>query len=183
MKRDLAPAAVLPVLVLLALPAMSLPTWITLTVAGAAMGMMLFLMASGLTLIFGLMDVLNFAHGAFITLGAYLAVSVVGELAGWEAANSWLLNTAALGAAIIVAAIACGAAGWAFERVIIRRVYGAHLQQILITVGGTIVAEQLIIVIWGAEPLQIPSPPCCAAASSSAAPRSKATAWSRSPSA
>jgi len=137
---------------------MSLPTWITLTIAGAAMGMMLFLMASGLTLIFGLMDVLNFAHGAFITLGAYLAVSVVGQLAGWEVANSWLLNLAALGVAIIVAAIACGAVGWAFERVIIRRVYGAHLQQILITVGGAIVAEQLIVVIWGAEPLQIPKP-------------------------
>ncbi len=158
MNRNLAPALVLPVLVLLALPAMPFPTWITLTVAGAAMGMMLFLMASGLTLIFGLMDVLNFAHGAFITLGAYLAVSVVGQLAGWEAANSWLLNLAAIGAAIIVAAIACGAVGWAFERIIIRRVYGAHLQQILITVGGSIVAEQLIIVIWGAEPLQIPKP-------------------------
>jgi branched-chain amino acid transport system permease protein len=157
-KRDLAPALVLPVLIIIALPLMSLPTWITLTVAGAAMGMMLFLMASGLTLIFGLMDVLNFAHGAFITLGAYLAVSVVGHLAGWEAANSWLLNLAALGAAVVTAAIACGAVGWAFERVIIRRVYGAHLQQILITVGGTIVAEQLIIVIWGAEPLQIPKP-------------------------
>ena len=158
MNRNLAPALVLPILILIALPAMSLPTWITLTVAGAAMGMMLFLMASGLTLIFGLMDVLNFAHGAFITLGAYLAVSVVGQLAGWEAANSWLLNLAALGVAIIVAAIVCGAVGWAFERVIIRRVYGAHLQQILITVGGTIVAEQLIVVIWGAEPLQIPKP-------------------------
>ncbi len=47
-----------------------------LTVAGLAMGAMLFLMAAGLTLIFGLMDVLNFAHGAFITLGAYIAVSV-----------------------------------------------------------------------------------------------------------
>ena len=158
MNRNLAPALVLPALILIALPAMSLPTWITLTIAGAAMGMMLFLMASGLTLIFGLMDVLNFAHGAFITLGAYLAVSVVGQLAGWEVANSWLLNLAALGVAIIVAAIACGAVGWAFERVIIRRVYGAHLQQILITVGGAIVAEQLIVVIWGAEPLQIPKP-------------------------
>jgi branched-chain amino acid transport system permease protein len=158
MTRNLAPALILPILVLAALPAMSFPTWITLTVAGAAMGMMLFLMASGLTLIFGLMDVLNFAHGAFITLGAYLAVSVVGHLAGWEAANSWLLNLAALAIAIIAAAIACGAVGWAFERVIIRRVYGAHLQQILITVGGTIVATQLIVVIWGAEPLQIPKP-------------------------
>ena len=74
---------------------------ITLTVAGSAMGMMLFLMASGLTLIFGLMDVLNFAHGAFITLGAYLAVSVVcASSPDGKTANSWLLNLAAIGAAI-----------------------------------------------------------------------------------
>jgi len=157
-RRDWAPALLLPVLALLALPVMSLPTWITLTIAGAAMGMMLFVMASGLTLIFGLMDVLNFAHGAFITLGAYLAVSVIGQLAGWTAADSWLLNLLALAAAVAVAAVVCGAVGWAFERVIIRRVYGAHLQQILITVGGMIVAEQLVVVIWGAEPLQVPKP-------------------------
>jgi branched-chain amino acid transport system permease protein len=156
--RDLAPALVLPALAIVALPLMTMPTWITLTVAGAAMGMMLFLMASGLTLIFGLMDVLNFAHGAFITIGAYLAVSVIGQLAGWEAADSWLLNLSALGVAVVAAAIVCGAVGWAFERIIIRRVYGAHLQQILITVGGMIVAEQLVVVIWGAQPLQIAKP-------------------------
>ncbi len=158
MSRHLAPALALPVLALLVLPAMSLPTWITLTVAGAAMGMMLFLMASGLTLIFGLMDVLNFAHGAFITLGAYLAVTVIGHLSGWTTADSWLLNLLALATAVLTAAAVCGAVGWAFERIIIRRVYGAHLQQILITVGGMIVAEQLIVVIWGAEPLQVPKP-------------------------
>ena len=66
---DLAPVLVLPLLALVALPMMSFSTWLTFTIAGIAMGMMLFLMASGLTLIFGLMDVLNFAHGAFITLG------------------------------------------------------------------------------------------------------------------
>ena len=71
---DKIPLALIPVLALVALPLIpSLPTWVTLTVAGLAMGMMLFLMASGLTLVFGLMDVLNFAHGAFITLGAFVA--------------------------------------------------------------------------------------------------------------
>ena len=50
-------------------------TWVTLTVAGLAMGMMIFIMASGLTLIFGLMDVLNFGHGAFIALGAFVALT------------------------------------------------------------------------------------------------------------
>ena len=157
-RGNLAAALLLPVLALAALPPMSLSTWITLTVAGAAMGMMLFLMASGLTLIFGLMDVLNFAHGAFITLGAYIAVSVFAQLTGWVAAESWVLNLAALGVAILAAAVAGGAVGWLFEQVIVRRVYGSHLQQILITVGGLIVAEQLVVVIWGAQQLQVPKP-------------------------
>jgi branched-chain amino acid transport system permease protein len=155
---DLAPSLVLPLLALAALPAMSFSTWLTLTVAGVAMGMMLFLMASGLTLIFGLMDVLNFAHGAFITLGAYVAVSVLAGLAGWSVAESWWLNLAALLVALLAAVIASGTLGFVFERVIIRRVYGAHLRQILVTVGGLIVAEQLIVALWGPNPLPLPKP-------------------------
>jgi branched-chain amino acid transport system permease protein len=155
---DLAPALVLPLLTVVTLPMMSFSTWLTLTVAGVAMGMMLFLMASGLTLIFGLMDVLNFAHGAFITLGAYVAVSVLAALAGWSVAESWWLNLAALLVALVAAIIASGALGYVFERVIIRRVYGAHLRQILVTVGGLIVAEQLIVALWGPNPLPLPKP-------------------------
>jgi len=152
------PYVLVPLLLLVMLPAMSFSTWLTLTVAGLAMGMMLSLMAAGLTLIFGLMQVFTFAHGAFITLGAYLAVSVVGALAGWSGAESWWLNLAVLGIALAVALLATGAAGYVFERVIIRRVYGSHLRQILITVGGLIIAEQLIVAIWGANPLPLPKP-------------------------
>jgi branched-chain amino acid transport system permease protein len=155
---DIAPSLVLPLLAAAALPAMSFSTWLTLTVAGVAMGMMLFLMASGLTLIFGLMDVLNFAHGAFITLGAYVAVSVLAALAGWSIAESWWLNLAALLVALVAAIVASGAVGFVFERIIIRRVYGAHLRQILVTVGGLIVAEQLIVALWGPNPLPLPKP-------------------------
>jgi branched-chain amino acid transport system permease protein len=155
---DWAPYALLPALLLLSLPAMSFSTWLTLTVAGIAMGMMLFLMAAGLTLIFGLMQVFTFAHGAFITLGAYLAVSVIGALAGWSTASSWWLNLAALAVALLVALVATGAAGYVFERIIIRRVYGSHLRQILITVGGLIIAEQLVVAFWGASPLPLPKP-------------------------
>src|SRR5258708_7886946 len=61
----------------------SVTTWITLTIAALAMGMMIFVMASGLTLVFGLMDVLNFGHGAFIAIGAYITWSVLGPLSGW----------------------------------------------------------------------------------------------------
>lgn len=150
--------ALLPLIALATLPAMSFSTWLTLTVAGFAMGMMLFLMAAGLTLIFGLMQVFTFAHGAFITLGAYLAVSVLGALAGWSNADSWALNLAALAVALLVALMASGAAGYVFERVIIRRVYGAPLRQILITVGGLIIAEQLVVAVWGANPLPLPKP-------------------------
>ena len=158
MKRDIAPWLVVPIVALVTLPLMSFPTWVTLTVAGAAMGMMIFLMASGLTLVFGLMDVMNFAHGAFITLGAFIAVSVLGRLAGWTGADSIGLNLLALMVAVLAGAIAAGAVGAVFERVIVRRVYHSHLQQILITMGGLIVAAQLVIVVWGAQPLQVPKP-------------------------
>ena len=122
-----------------------------LTIAALAMGMMIFVMASGLTLIFGLMDVLNFGHGAFIAIGAYVALSVLGVLAPWVQNPSLVLNLAALVIAAIAAMMVTGVLGWAFERVIVRPVYGQHLKQILITMGGLIVAEQLIHVLWGGD--------------------------------
>jgi branched-chain amino acid transport system permease protein len=158
-RRDWGPYAVLPALILVALPAMGVSNWLVLTVAGLAMGAMLFLMAAGLTLIFGLMDVLNFAHGAFITLGAYVGVSVVAWLAGWSAADSWPLNLAVFGIAIAAAFAVSGAVGWGFERVIVRGVYGAPLRQILVTMGGLIVAQQLFIVVWGSSAIPLPKPP------------------------
>jgi branched-chain amino acid transport system permease protein len=158
MKRDLTPWLLLPAVALIALPMMSLSAWATLTVAGVAMGMMLFLMASGLTLVFGLMDVLNFAHGAFVTIGAFIAATVLGHLSGLAGADSLALNLLALALAVLAGALASGTVGFAFERVIIRHVYGSHMQQILITMGGMIMASQLIIVLWGAQPLQVPKP-------------------------
>ena len=68
----LGPVLVAAALLLLPLALIEPPTYLTLTVAGLAMGMMIFLVASGLTLIFGLMDVLNFAHGALFSWGAYV---------------------------------------------------------------------------------------------------------------
>jgi branched-chain amino acid transport system permease protein len=118
----------------------------------------LFLMSAGLTLIFGLMDVLNFAHGAFITVGAYIAVSVMARLSGWVEAGGWAENLTAIGAALAASVLVNGGLGWAFERVIVRRVYGDHLRQILITMGGMIIAGQLVVALWGAEPMQIVKP-------------------------
>ena len=79
-----APYALTPLVVVAALPAIGPGPWVTLTVAGLTMGVMLFMVASGLTLIFGLMDVLNFAHAAFVTVGAYIAVTVLRPLAGLD---------------------------------------------------------------------------------------------------
>jgi branched-chain amino acid transport system permease protein len=146
-----------PVLLLLALMALAVPaigstsSWITLTFAGLAMGLIIFVIASGLTLVFGLMDVLNFGHGVFIALGAFMATSVMGygAGAGWNGFVSVFV-------AMLVAMAVAGAVGWAFERVIVRPVYGLHLKQILITMGGLIVGEEIIKVIWG--PLQIALP-------------------------
>lgn len=156
---DYLPVLLVPILMLAALPLVgSFSTWITLTVAALAMGMMIFLMASGLTLVFGLMDVLNFGHGVFISFGAYVSLVALGPLAGWvESTNLWL-NVGVLLACILVAMLVTGALGYAFERVVIRPVYGQHLKQILITMGGMIVAEQMIHVIWGASPIPLRLP-------------------------
>jgi branched-chain amino acid transport system permease protein len=158
MRKNWAPHLVLPAIVLIALLAMGVSNWLVLTAAGLAMGAMLFLMAVGLTLIFGLMDVLNFAHGAFITLGAYVGISVLAPLAGWTAADSWTLNLAAFAIAIVAALAVSGAVGYGFERIIVRGVYGAPLRQILVTMGGLIVAQQLFIVLWGASAIPLVKP-------------------------
>jgi branched-chain amino acid transport system permease protein len=88
---DWLPLALVPLLALLALPLIGSPsTWLTLTVAGLAMGMMIFVTASGLTLVFGLMDVLNFGHGVFIAFGAYVATTVFAGMADWTSVDSLL---------------------------------------------------------------------------------------------
>ena len=154
---DVIPLVLVPVLALIALPLIgSGSTWLTLTVAGLAMGMIIFIIASGLTLVFGLMDVLNFGHGVFIALGAFVATSVLGAMSDWtQSANIWR-NLVAVLPAMVVAMLVAGAVGLAFERFIVRPVYGNHLKQILITMGGMIIGEELIKVIWG--PAQIPLP-------------------------
>lgn len=133
-------------------------TWITLTVAGLAMGLIIFIIASGLTLVFGLMDVLNFGHGVFIALGAYLAVSVFAGMSEWTTSADLARNLVAIGAAVLAGALAAGLGGVVFERVLVRPVYGQHLKQILVTMGGMIVGEELIKVVWGPTPITLTMP-------------------------
>jgi branched-chain amino acid transport system permease protein len=133
-------------------------TWVTLTVGGLAMGMMIFIMASGLTLVFGLMHVLNFGHGAFISVGAYAASLVLLGLIGFTTADSFWLNLAAIVPALLVAVVVSGSLGLVFEKVLIKPVYGQHLKQILVTMGGLIVTEETLKALWGPQAIPLPLP-------------------------
>jgi branched-chain amino acid transport system permease protein len=158
-KIDIAPALTPLLVAALAAPLIGSPsTFVTLTVAGLAMGMMIFTMASGLTLVFGLMDVLNFGHGAFIALGAYVATLVLLPLAAWSQADSLALNLGVVLLAIAAAVVVCAVVGLAFERLLIVPVYGQHLKQILVTIGGAIVAEQLLYALFGPQQIPLPLP-------------------------
>ncbi|MGR4868016.1 branched-chain amino acid ABC transporter permease [Variovorax sp. LARHSF232] len=159
LEMDWKPLLLAPVLALIALPLTgSFSTWLTLTVAGLAMGMIIFVIASGLTLVFGLMDVLNFGHGVFIALGAFVASSVLGLMGDWTGSQDLWRNLLAVFPAMLVAMLVAGAIGLAFERFIVRPVYGQHLKQILITMGGMIIGEEIIKVIWGPAQLPLPLP-------------------------
>lgn len=137
--------------VLFVLPLLGIPptTYLTLTIAGLAMGMLLFLVASGVSIIFGLMDVLNFAHGSLFAWGAYVGFTVFNLLMPWVEADSLALNLAVFILAMVAAMAAVALLGVLLERIIVRRVYGNHLFQILITFGATIVLVELIRVFWG----------------------------------
>ena len=132
-------------------------TWVTLTVAGLAMGALIFIIASGLTIVFGLMDVINFGHGAFVTIGAYIGYSVLAALPGLSVAGP-LGELALTLLAVLAAMLATGALGLVFERLILRPVYGSHLKQILVTTGGLIILQQLAIVVWGPVAIHLNRP-------------------------
>ncbi len=157
-RRDIYPLLLVPALGLAAFPLVGSPsTWVTLTVAGLAMGMIIFVMTSGLTLVFGLMQVFNFGHGVFIALGALLAATLMGRMA-WTGSAAVFLNAGALLATILAAMAAAACIGWVFERLIIRPVYGHPLKQILTTLGGLTIGIELLKTIWGVDPIQLQPP-------------------------
>ena len=159
--RTFAPVLAAATFLLLPLAFIEPNTYVTLTVGGLAMGMLIFLVASGLTLIFGLMDVLNFAHGALFSWGAYVGFSVVLALDrrwGWAASPSLALNLLLLLLAIVAATLVALVLGVILERVIVRPVYGKHMFQILITLGATIVLEEMLRIVWGPNDQVMPLP-------------------------
>lgn len=120
-------------------------------VSGLSTAMFLFLIASGLSLIFGVLRVLNFAHGSFYMLGAYLAWQLVQWL-GPRTESFWL---AVLGAALIVAAL-----GAVIERALLRHLYGREeLYQLLFTYAVVLVLADVARYTWGTQQLTVPRPP------------------------
>src|SRR5215471_1533456 len=107
---------------------------------GLASAASLFLVASGLSIIFGVTRIVNFAHGAFYMLGAYIAFTLTERFAG--ALGFW--------GGIVIAALAVAAIGVLVEMVLLRRIYNSpELFQLLATFGLTLMVEDLVVLIWG----------------------------------
>ena len=118
---------------------------------GLMEGMMLFLIASGLTLIFGITRIVNFAHGSFYMLGAFLTYQFV----------PYLMPTTVGGLAlsVLLAALAVAALGTLFEVLVLRRIYGADdLLQLIITVALVLIVRDLVRAIWGPNNVSVPMP-------------------------
>lgn len=119
--------------------------WVSQAFNGLSYGALLFLLAGGLTLIFGMMRIVNMTHGSYFLLGGYVGLTVI-----WRT-ESFVLAIAAAAVAIAV----LGIVQW---RVFLRRLAGQELGQVLTTVGFALIFQDLALVIWGGEPYTIPAP-------------------------
>jgi len=125
-------------------------TYIIQALHGLVYGMLLFLVASGLTLVFGMMDVLNIAHAAFYMLGAYFGYTLV-------------ITTGQFWLALIVAPIAVGLLGALVERYFLRKVHiHGHAFELLITFGVFFVIGEVVKWVWGNFPRPLAVPPALA---------------------
>ncbi|NMG49095.1 branched-chain amino acid ABC transporter permease [Azoarcus communis] len=113
---------------------------------GLGYGLMLFLLAAGLTLVFGIMDTMNLAHGSLYMAGAYIAAKV------HESSGSFL-------GAVLVAIVATILIAALIEWLVVRRLYSRdHLAQVLATFGVILIADDLVKAIWGPSPIMAPTP-------------------------
>ncbi|SFP93931.1 branched-chain amino acid ABC transporter permease [Tranquillimonas alkanivorans] len=113
---------------------------------GVQLGVLLFLIAAGLTLVFGIMDVVNLAHGVLYMVGAYLIATFAAATGSF-----WWGLALMLPAAVVV--------GLVLEWVVIRRLYArSHLDQVLATFGLVMIASEAVKIIWGVSPLAVPMP-------------------------
>ena len=127
--------------------------WVVLAVNSVTFGGLLFLLSAGFSLIFGLMRIPNLTHGSFFMLGAYLATSLIAH--GF---NFW---TAAVAAGLLVAAF-----GGVVERLILRRLAGAELAQVLVTLGLSFMIADVCLLVWTGDPVRIATPPALRGATS-----------------
>lgn len=126
-------------------------TFILLTITGLGLGALYFLIASGLSLIYGLMGVLNFAHGAFLGVGAYAMWFTESKLPSVALLPRFLLGA--------LAGLAVGGVFAAFvELVLIRPLYKRHIEQVLVTVGLGLATTALLVAIWGNDARTVPAP-------------------------
>lgn len=120
---------------------------VTQTTSGLIVGMLLFLVAAGLTLIFGVLKIVNFAHGTFYMLGAYLAYTT------FMLTGSYTLS-------VLAGGVGTAVFGIVFERVLIARVYGANvLMQLLICYAVVLICDDLVKILWGPEFKAMGMPP------------------------
>lgn len=130
-----------------------MPAWLTADLVsvlnGLAIGFLLFILAVGLSLVFGMMDVLNLAHGALFLTGAYLGAALTGG------ESSWAGFLGALGLAAVVGLVAGGGLS-AMTEPLRRR---SHLDQALLTLGVALVVAELLGLAFGNDPLRVPAPP------------------------
>ena len=126
-------------------------TFVLLTITGLGLGAMYFLIASGLSLIYGLMGVLNFAHGAFLTVGAYALWFTESKLGDVSVLPRFLI--AALVGLVVATVFAA-----LVELVLIRPLYGRHIEQVLVTVGLALSSTALVTAIWGNDARVVAAP-------------------------
>jgi len=127
-------------------------TFVLLTITGLGLGAMYFLIASGLSLIYGLMGVLNFAHGAFLTIGAYAFWYTETKVDGLSIWPQFLI-------AAVLAVLVTTVFSALVELVMIRPLYGRHIEQVLVTVGLALAITALVTAIWGNDARVIAAPP------------------------
>lgn len=121
--------------------------WIIQSLNSLSLGALLFLLASGFSLIFGLMRLANLTHGAFFMLGAYFGAVA---LRTFDGLNFWVV---AIGSGLLVAAF-----GGLFERLVLRRLSGNPLGQVLVTLGMSLIIADGCLIVWGGDPIPIPTP-------------------------
>ena len=124
---------------------MSAEFWISQLFNGVSYGALLFLLAGGLSLIFGMMRIVNMTHGSYYLLGGYVALTVI-----WRSGNFVL---AILGGALAIAAVGIGE--W---NAFLKRLSGQELGQVLTTMGFALIFQDLALLIWGGDPYTIPIP-------------------------